>query len=110
MNHEQAKRYLEKMFTHQGSGNLFGIRPVVFPRMSGAKPTNAQRSALAKAITSDDSKEGKEFMYKLLRKIISRHQTRPISSSVLVLSPQTLARVRSEKGLGLKEVLPKRMF
>ena len=116
MKHDQARKYLEKMFTKKGNGNLFGMRtlvfgvpldnkkPVVFPGMIGAAPTDHQRLALARAITSDNSKEGVEFMYKLIKKIISRRKGGR-ASSVHALSPRSMAAMYSKKGPGRGKVL-----
>jgi hypothetical protein len=103
MKHDQARKYLEKMFTYKGSGNLFGMRPLVFPAMSGATPTDKQRLALAQAITSDTSKEGTEFMYKLIKKIRSPG-TSTGDHSIRTLSPRSMAAMYSKKGPGRRKV------
>lgn len=113
MKHDQARKYLEKMFTHKGNGNLFGkkayrnhfgtYKPLVFPGMYGAAPTDHQRLALARAITGDKSKEGVEFMYKLIKKIISRRKGGKMSA-VRALSPRSMAAMYSKKGPGRRKV------
>ena len=108
MKHDQTRKYLEKMFTHEGFGNLFrsslGREPLIFPGMYGAIPTDHQRLALARAITGDNSKEGIEFMYKLIKKIISRRKGGR-ASSVHALSPRSMAAMYSKKGPGRGKVL-----
>jgi hypothetical protein len=108
MKHDQARKYLEKIFTHKGNGNLFGMnayfnKPLVFPGMHGAAPTDHQRLALARAITGDNSKEGVEFMYKLIKKIISRRKGGRMSA-VRTLSPRSMAAMYSKKGPGRRKV------
>lgn len=112
MKHDQARKYLEKMFTHTGSGNIFragtfGQKPFVFPGMYSAVPTDHQRLALARAITGDHSKEGIEFMYKLIRKIRSL-KTRAWwhgDRAVHAISPRSLASMHTKKGPGRKSVV-----
>ena len=111
MKHDQARKYLEKMFTHNGNGNIFrrdnsnrNAMPLVFPGMYGAAPTDHQRLALAQAITSDNSKEGIEFMYKLIKKITSRRR-RGLVSAVRTLSPGSLASMHRTQGPGRRKVL-----
>eukprot|EP00966_Prymnesium_polylepis_P039204 910130-Prymnesium_polylepis.1 len=113
MKHDQARMYLEKMFTHKGNGNIFGaslnpsqgMGPLVFPGMYGAVPTDHQRLALARAITGDNSKEGIDFMYKLIKRIRSRRNVRGAQSAVSALSPRSLASMYSKKGPGRRKVL-----
>lgn len=109
MKHDQARKYLEEMFKHKGPGNLFGTRfntPLIFPAMSGAKPTDKQRLALAQAITSDTSNEGTQFMYKLIKKIRSRRYTRLFNSNMVHhMSPRLLASMYRTQGPGRKRVL-----
>jgi hypothetical protein len=103
MNHDQARKYLENMFTHKGNGDLFKNPPVVFPGMYGSEPTDHQRLALARAITADESESGIEFMYKLIQKIIRSRRSR--YSAVHALSPQSLAHMYTKRGPGRKKVL-----
>ena len=100
MKHDQARKYLEKMFTHKGSGNIFGEKPLIFPGMYGEVPTDHQRLALARAITGDNSKKGIEFMYKLIQRIKIRR-----NGAVRALSPRSLASMYSRKGPGRRKVL-----
>jgi hypothetical protein len=110
MKSAEARKYLEEMFKHKGSGNLFGThfnRPLVFPAMSGATPTDKQRLALAQAITSDTSNEGTQFMYKLIKKIKSRRYQhgRPVNGNkVHHLSHRSMASMYSKPGPGRREV------
>ena len=108
MKQDQARKYLEKMFTHRGNGNLFrkGIsaRPLIFPGMLHARPTDQQRLALARAITGDKSKQGTDFMYKLIKRIKSRRGTGTMRA-VTALSPRSLASMYSTHGPGRIRVL-----
>ena len=109
MKHDQLRNYLEKMFTHKGNGNIFvkDIRnrekALIFPGMYGAVPTDNQRLALARAITSDNSKEGIEFMYKLIKRIISRRKG-VRTSAVRTISPRSLASMYTTQGPGRRQV------
>ena len=103
MKHDQARKYLEKMFTHRGYGNIFRKNALVFPGMYYATPTPYQRWALARAITSDHSKEGVEFMYKLIQKIRSRRHG--LASKVHVISPRSLASMYRTQGPGRRKIL-----
>ena len=93
----------------EGKGNIFGREPVFFRGMSGAAPTDHQRLALARAITGDDSKEGIEFMYKLIQKITRRRTgyTGGVytgMNAVKILSPRSLASVYRTPGPGRRKV------
>ena len=103
MTHNQAREYLEKMFTHKGNGDLFKKPAVVFPGMYGSEPTDHQRLALARAITADASKSGIELMYKLIEKI--QRSRRSLYSAVHALTPQSLSRMYTTRGPGRKKVL-----
>lgn len=113
MKHDQARKYLEKMFTHKGNGKIFGaslnpsqgMGPLVFPGMYGAVPTDHQRLALARAITGDKSEEGIDFMYKLIQRIGSRRNTTGAQSAVRTLSPSSLASMYRTHGPGRRKVL-----
>jgi hypothetical protein len=106
MKHDQAREYLTKMFTHKGNGNIFTSffagKPLIFPGMYGAAPTDKQRLALAQAITSDKSKEGTDFMYKLIKKIISQRKGR--LSAVHTLSPRLMASMYRTQAPGRRKI------
>lgn len=108
MKNDQAREYLEKMFTHKGNGNIFVKSNIgnalIFPGMYHAVPTDNQRLALARAITGDHSEKGIKFMYKLIRKIqTGRKGDR--QSAVRAISPRSLASMYSKKGPGRRKVL-----
>lgn len=124
MRNAEARKYLERMFTHTGDGNLFGEagamanapsnKPLLFPGMHGAVPTQRQRLALAKAITSDTSNAGTRFIHKLIQKIRTRRRSGFVSTyyrwprngnKVRHLSPRSMASMHSKRGPGRIKVL-----
>ena len=67
---------------------------IFWPRDS--KPTDKQRKAIAQAITSDKSEQGREFMYDFIQSII--RYTRKDDSALYVLSPASMTSVSSQPG------------
>lgn len=106
MKHDDAKKYLEKMFTNKNfRTNLFApqlySKSLIFPGMYGTVPTDRQRLALAQAITSDNSKQGIEFMYRLIKRIVRGHK---LNHEFHTLSPRSMASMYSKKGPGRRKV------
>jgi len=61
--HNQAKRYLQQKLEHKGLGNLFIKNTAMrFVRHIHTKPSDKQQNAIAQAIASDNSAQGREFM------------------------------------------------
>ena len=106
MTHKDAEHYLQQMFEHKGNGDLFSMDNPLIPDMGHIQPTDAQRKQLAKAITDDKSDQGRKYMYRLIKKILSMVPSGgsmyvhppasmfpPGGSAVFVLPPASMANV-----------------